>query len=152
GSLLREAAGGPRTTPVQELLDGLTRAVAGPTTAARAVEMPPPPAPVIEAPPPAPQPEPRPAQRSGPPAPAPKAKRGERAPRAEDTVRVATAKLDALMALVGELSVSQVGTGLHLERLEQIEGELAAWASWCRKRRLDGRRSSASGANGEADG
>jgi two-component system chemotaxis sensor kinase CheA len=142
GSLLKLAAGTSSTAPdVEQLLDGLGRAIAGPAGTPDGGDG-------VTSSSASPEPEPAPPS----PGPAPKGRRSERSPRAQDSVRVATEKLDALMALVGELSVSRVGAGLHLERLDRIEAELAEWASWCRKHRLEGRYGAAQAANGHEDG
>lgn len=63
----------------------------------------------------------------------------------EETVRVATGKLDALMAQVGELVISRLGTEQRLAELRELETSLVQWESAWRK--LVGRRA-AGGDNG----
>lgn len=79
--------------------------------------------------PPPPAPEPPRAAPAPPPPPAPAA-----APLASDTVRVPTAKLDALLAAVGELAVAQAGSMQHLQALRALGEELQAWETANRKR------------------
>jgi two-component system, chemotaxis family, sensor kinase CheA len=59
------------------------------------------------------------------PAPAPAPAPGPRAPGGDDSVRVATAKLDALMAQVGELLVMELGAEQRLDDARSLEAELA---------------------------
>ena len=55
---------------------------------------------------------------------------------ADDSVRVATNKLDALMAEIGELLVVQLGVEQRLGDARLLEAELASWeSSWRRLRR-----------------
>jgi two-component system chemotaxis sensor kinase CheA len=79
------------------------------------------------------------------PAPAP----APRPPSAEDSVRVATAKLDVLMAEIGELLVTQLGAEQRLDDARSLEAELASWESELRKARRHG---AAVGAAGDATG
>jgi len=51
----------------------------------------------------------------------------------EDTVRVATAKLDALMAEVGELLVARIGAEQRLAEINALEAALADWESAWKK-------------------
>jgi two-component system chemotaxis sensor kinase CheA len=59
------------------------------------------------------------------PAPAPAPPPVPRAPAGDDSVRVATAKLDALMAQVGELLVMELGVEQRLDDARSLEAELA---------------------------
>jgi two-component system chemotaxis sensor kinase CheA len=72
-------------------------------------------------PPPAGPADPEPA----PPAPAAAPAAAVRAPAGDDSVRVATAKLDALMAQVGELLVMELGAEQRLDDARSLEAELA---------------------------
>jgi two-component system chemotaxis sensor kinase CheA len=56
----------------------------------------------------------------------------------EDSVRVATAKLDVLMAEVGELLVVQLGAEQRLDDARSLEAELARWESDLRGARRHG--------------
>jgi two-component system chemotaxis sensor kinase CheA len=76
-------------------------------------------------PPPAPQPDERPSAGGG--------ARGS-----EETVRIATSKLDALMAEVGELLVTRIGTEQRLGNVRALESELARWDMGWRKGRRNG--------------
>jgi two-component system chemotaxis sensor kinase CheA len=60
----------------------------------------------------------------------------------DDTVRVATAKLDVLMSEVGELLVTQLGAEQRLVDARSLEAELAEWESAWRKLRRRGARAS----------
>lgn len=67
---------------------------------------------------------------ASPPSPAPSAP--------EETVRVATGKLDALIAQVGELVISRLGTEQRLTEVRELETSLVQWeAAW---RKVVGRR------------
>lgn len=60
-------------------------------------------------------------------------------PRApEETVRIATSKLDALMADVGELLVTRIGTEQRLGDVRALESTLANWDTGWRKVRRHG--------------
>lgn len=57
-----------------------------------------------------------------------------------ETVRVATAKLDALMAQVGELLVTRIGVEQRLADVRALDAVLAAWElAWSRSRRREQR-------------
>jgi two-component system chemotaxis sensor kinase CheA len=65
---------------------------------------------------------------------------------AGETVRVATAKLDALMAEVGELLVTRIGVEQRLTDVRTLDSLLADWDSACnprRRRRLEQRSAAA---------
>jgi two-component system, chemotaxis family, sensor kinase CheA len=61
-----------------------------------------------------------------------------RPPSTDDSVRVATAKLDVLMAEVGELLVVQLGAEQRLDDARSLEADLANWESDLRKARRHG--------------
>jgi two-component system chemotaxis sensor kinase CheA len=113
-------------------------------------EPPPPPAPAEVEPPPAwsaapgPGPPPPPPRASGaePVAP-PSAPAAAAPPPASDTVRIATAKLDALLVEVGELAVAEAGVDRHLARLRAVADNLETWeATWRKRRASRGRQGS----------
>src|SRR5207237_8870701 len=66
---------------------------------------------------------------------APAAARGSEAPVAasDTTVRIATAKLDALLAQIGELQVSRIGTEQRLLDLRALLTSVEAWEGQWRK-------------------
>lgn len=63
----------------------------------------------------------------------------------DETIRVATAKLDALMAEVGELLTARVGAEQRLTDARALEDTLAAWDSEWRRLAGPGRRREAGG-------
>jgi len=73
-----------------------------------------------------------------PPAPEPDTGPGVRPRASEETVRIATSKLDALMAEVGELLVTRIGTEQRLGEVRDLESALANWdTGWRKVRRHD---------------
>ncbi|HEY1332596.1 MAG TPA: hybrid sensor histidine kinase/response regulator [Actinomycetota bacterium] len=58
----------------------------------------------------------------------------------EETVRVATAKLDGLMAQVGELLVGSIGASQRISELRALSDELTEWTAGFRKSRSQFRR------------
>jgi two-component system chemotaxis sensor kinase CheA len=59
--------------------------------------------------------------------------RGGKPRASEETVRIATSKLDALMAEVGELLVTRIGTEQRLGDVRALESALADWDTGWRK-------------------
>jgi two-component system chemotaxis sensor kinase CheA len=77
---------------------------------------------------PAPPPRPAPAEAEPPPPAATEAEPAAPAPAApEETVRVAVAKLDALMNQVGELVVARIAADQQLDELRGLQEELGRW-------------------------
>ena len=74
----------------------------------------------------------------GTPAPAAAPSPAPRPAAGDDSVRVATAKLDVLMAEVGELLVVQLGAEQRLDDARALEADLASWESSLRKARRHG--------------
>ena len=78
------------------------------------------------------------AQPSAPTAPGPApvaAPRMRRSDGADDVVRLSTAKLDSLMARVGELVVTRIGTGRRTEEVRALQDAVAGWDdAWKRMR------------------
>jgi two-component system chemotaxis sensor kinase CheA len=152
GQLVREAVSGePADVPVDALAAMLDRPELGVTDRHAAASQPPPPS----EPPPEPLPEPpsEPPPRKPPlalplarepvaaappspePAPAPK----PAAAPTGDTVRMPTAKLDSLLADVGELAVAQAGSVQQLAALRALAEELQTWETAARRRRTASR-------------
>jgi two-component system chemotaxis sensor kinase CheA len=119
-----------RLEPDRELLERCFRQLdsieelVGAATGGAAEAEPPPAGPADAQPAPTPVPVPAPAPTPAP-APAPAPSPVPRAPAGDDSVRVATAKLDALMAQVGELLVMELGAEQRLDDARSLEAELA---------------------------
>lgn len=65
----------------------------------------------------------------------PPAARGRRNDGPDDVVRLSTAKLDSLMARVGELVVTRIGTGRRTEEVRTLQDAVAGWDdAWRRVR------------------
>ena len=63
------------------------------------------------------------------------AARGRRADGVDDVVRLSTAKLDSLMARVGELVVTRIGTGRRTEEVRALQDVISGWDdAWRRVR------------------
>ncbi len=131
GALVQGISGGPAATVdiaalaarLEAAGEGKQPPAALPTPPAQAVSPPPAPPPVTTPPePPLPQPAPSAAPRST-------------APVAEETIRMTTTKLDALMAQVGELQVTRLGTEQRLAELTALLDSLEAWEAEWRKLR-----------------
>lgn len=89
----------------------------------------------------APSPPPTPATAPPPAPPHPqRPPRATSAALASDSVRVPIAKLDALLADAGELSVAQAGALQHLQALRALGEELGGWEAASRRQRAAGRR------------
>ncbi len=130
GALVEQAESGEAATvDVATLAKRLDEAIAGQLPAA------PMPEPIPEPPPPLPVAEEPPVLAKSTPAPA-----SDGATRsAEETVRVSTSKLDALLAEAGELQVTQIAMEHHLADFDALRQQVEAWQATARKQRFSQR-------------
>ncbi len=129
GVLVQAMSGGPAATVDIDALAARLEAAGEGKQPPAALPTPPPQASPPPAPPPAaplPEPQQQPARSAAP---------KSAAPVAEETIRMSTTKLDALMAQVGELQVTRLGAEQRLTELAGLLDGLEAWEADWRKLR-----------------